>query len=149
MTKAEIAEWTRNENARRSREEYEEPDGVLLLEAERFSDEYAERDTEIEGGRGPQSSIIEDLLAGACGGWTQRPNAAEFHEAMRVTKPDARQRAITSVLINEGTVDQVLLAHLQGAFTWRQVVRRMHERSACKPALTRYVNRWADNEDQG
>ena len=146
MTKAEIAEWARSENARRSREESEEPDSVVLLEAERFSDEYAGRETEIEGGRGPQSSIIEDLLAGACGGWKQRPSAAEFHEAMRATVPDARQRAITGVLIKEGTVDQVLLAHLQGAFTWRQVVRRMHERAVCDPALTRYVNRWADKE---
>lgn len=146
MTRAEIAEWARAENARRTREESDEPEGVVLLEAERFSDEYAGPDAEIEGGRGPHSSIIADLLAGACAGWKQRPNAAEFHAAMRAAAPDARQRAITGVLIKEGTVDQVLLAHLQGAFTWRQLVRRMHERAVCDPALARYVNRWADKE---
>lgn len=144
MTKAEIAEWARTENARRTREESEEPDSVVLLEAERFSDEYAGLEPEIEGGRGPQSSIIEDLLAGACAGWKQRPSAAEFHAAMRAAAPDARQRAIAGVLIKEGTLDQVLLAQLQGAFTWRQLVRRMHETAVCDPALTRYVNRWAE-----
>ena len=83
MTKAEIADWARAENARRAREESDEPEGVVLLEAERFSDEYAEPDAEIQGGRGPHSSIIADLLAGACAGWKRRPDAAEFHEAMR------------------------------------------------------------------
>ena len=146
MTKAEIAQWARAENARRAREESDEPEGVVLLDAERFSDEYAGPDTEIEGGRGPHSSIIADLLAGACAGWKQRPDAAEFHEAMRAATPNARQRAIAGVLIKEGTVDQVLLAHLQGAFTWRQLMHRMHERAVCDAGLARYVNRWAEKK---
>ena len=146
MTKAEIAEWARAENARRAREESDEPEGVVLLEADRFNDEYAGPNAELEGGRCPHASIVADLLAGACAGWKQRPAAAEFHEAMRAAGPDARQRAITGVLVKEGTVNQVLLAHLQGAFTWRQLVRRMHEPAVCDPALARYVNRWADKE---
>ena len=142
---AEVLRWAEAETARRLREESEQPEDVVLLPADRFSDDYAPADAEVPGPKGRKSSVITDLLAGACSGWKQRPDAAEFYEAMRVAAPNARQRAIAGVLINEGTPDQVLLAQLQGAFTWRQLVRSMHQVEHYEPALARYVNLWAGN----
>lgn len=100
----------------------------------------------LEGARGPNSNITTDLLAAACSGWKHPPDAAEFYEAMRTATPDTRQRAVAAVLVDEATCDQVLLAQLQGAFTWRQLVSMMHDHGRYEPELARYLNLWADTK---
>ena len=62
---------------------------------------------------------------------------------MRAEEPTSRQQAISGVLIAEASLDEVLLAHLQGAFTWRQLARAMHKRGQCRPNLVAFVNRFA------
>ena len=140
---AKVLRWIDAESTRRLREEAEEPKHIVLLPAGRFSDDYAAVDAQVPGPKGTKSSVITDLLTGTCNGWKQRPDAGEFYEAMRVAAPNARQQAIASVLVNEGTPDQVLLAQLQGAFTWRQLVQSMHQIGHYEPALAQYVNLWA------
>ena len=132
--------WVDGEEARR-RMENEPPPNTGLLPAEQLSDEYAADDGTVEGDRGPESSAIRSLLAGACAGWEQPPESAEFYNAMRAEQPSRRQRAIAGVLIAEGTPNDVLLAYLQGAFTWRQLARMMHRRRLYSGQLARYVNR--------
>lgn len=127
--------WVDAEEARRQVEE-DPPDNTGLLAADEFDDEY---NSTAEGGRG-SSKTIAGLLASACAGWARRPNAAEFHEAMRTTKPSRRQRSIIAVLINEATLDEVLMAHREGAFTWRQLAERMHQQGRYSGTLARYVN---------
>lgn len=59
---------------------------------------------------------------------------------MRATEPTDRQIAVAGVLIAEGTCNEVLLAYLQGAFTWRQLARMMHRRELYRGELARFVN---------
>ena len=44
------------------------------------------------------------------------------------------------MLISEATLDEVLMAHREGAFTWRQLSERMHQRGRYSGTLARYVN---------
>ena len=127
--------WVDAEEARRRLEE-DPPDNTGLLAADEFDDEY---NSTTEGGRG-SSKTIAGLLAGACAGWARQPNAAGFQEAMRASKPSRRQRSIIAVLISEATLDEVLMAHREGAFTWRQLSERMHQRGRYSGKLARYVN---------
>ena len=132
--------WVDGEEARR-RVEDDPPPNTGLLPAEQLSDEYAADEGTVEGDRGPESSAIRSLLAGACAGWKQPPDTTEFYNAMRAEQPSRRQQAIAGVLIAEGTPNDVLLAYLQAAFTWRQLGRMMHRRGLYSGHLARYVNR--------
>ena len=131
--------WVDREEARRRLED-DPPPNTGLLPAEELSDEYAPDDGTVKGDRGPGSTAIRSLLAGACAGWKPPPDSAEFYEAMRTEQPNRRQRTIAAVLIAEGTANDALLAYLQGAFTWRQLGRMMHRRGLYSGRLARYVN---------
>ena len=132
--------WFEREVARRRREEDFPPANTGLRPAERFSDEYAPADPDVAGERGPKSSAIRSVIAGACSGWARRPDSREFYEAMRTDEPTKRQLTLAGVLIAEGSMDEVLLGYLQGAFTWRQLARMMHLRGVYTGQLARYVN---------
>jgi len=132
--------WVKGEEARRRLED-DPPQDTGLLPEEELSDEYAAEDERAEGNHGPKSRAIRSLLAGACAGWKQPPDSTEFYNAMRAEQPSARQQAIAGVLIAEGTPNDVLLAYLEGAFTWRQLGRMMHRRKLYSGQLARYVNR--------
>ena len=132
--------------ARRVLEDREPPPNTGLLPPERFSDEYAPEDPEVPGERGPASSAVEAVIAGACSGWGRKPDAKEFYEAMRAKRPTRRQQTVASVMIAEGTLDHILLAYLQGAFTWRRLVRMMHRGGLYNGELAHYVNMHAEQE---
>ena len=117
---------------------------TTVLPPEAFDDTYAEPDPRFRsGGRGPECDGIAGLLAGRCAGWPQPPTARELYDAMRAKARTARQKAIVRVLITEGTADTVALGYLDGAYTWRQLARAMHEQKHYDPELARYVNRHA------
>ena len=132
--------WVDREEARRQLEDDPRANAGLLAE-ERFDDEYAPDDETADRGRGRESSTIRSLLAGACAGWREPPDSAEFYEAMRATEPTKRQRTIAAVLIAEATPNDILLGYRQGAFTWRQLARMMHRRGLYSGHLASYVNR--------
>ena len=132
--------WVDREEARRRLEDNPPPNTGLLPAAE-LSDEYAPDDGTAEEGRGRRSSAVRSLLAGACAGWKHPPDSAEFYDAMRAGEPTRRQKTIAAVLIAEGTANDILLAYLQGAFTWRQLGMMMHRRGLYSGHLARYVNR--------
>ena len=70
-----------------------------------------------------------------------QPGALRGH-----ARREARRRAALrrGVLINESTFEEMMNAHTERAFTWRQLVRALHERD-CLPAWrTREVNRFAE-----
>ena len=113
---------------------------MALLPPESFSNEYALPEPEVSRSRGPNSATIRSLLWGSCRGWANPPDEREFYYAMRATDPTRRQEAIAGVLISEGSLDEILLGQLEGAFTWRQLVRMMHRRGNYDVELARYVN---------
>ena len=114
-----------------------------LLPAERFSDDYAPPDPRVPGRRGPHAGAVRSVLAGACAGWGRKPSSEEFYEAMRAETPTSRQQTICGVLISEASLDEILLAHMQGAFTWQQLARAMHRRDYYRARLAAFVNRFA------
>ena len=140
---AETREWLRRELDRREREE--PPGGVeeTLLPEDRFSDEYAPDDGSDGEFRGPRSKTVGGVLAFSCAGWPEKPDAAELYEAMRNPQPTERQKAIANVMVIEATHDEILLAHLEGAYTWRQLARAIHRIDEGRSRLARYVNLWA------
>ena len=140
---AETRNWLRRELDRRRREEPVEGATALLLPPEDFSDEYAPEDPTVRGDRGPNSTTVRSVLASACAGWGKRPDAAEFYEAIRSPTPTDRQEAIVNVMVIEATCNEILLAYLQGAYTWRQLARAIQRCGNRPTRLSRYVNLWA------
>ena len=143
--------WIQRELARRAREEDLHPVlkrklpspaecETLLQPTEAFDDEYSKEERDIGKGRGETSGIIKDLLTGCCAGWGIRPTSEEFYEAMRAETPSRREQNIASVLINEATLDQILLAYWQQAFTWHQLARAMRRQGIFRAKLARFVN---------
>ena len=71
----------------------------------------------------PHPRTIRGLLGGACAGWRVRPTSVELNRALRADNPTSRQRSMATVLINEASFEELVNAHTEGAFTWRQLAR--------------------------
>ena len=48
------------------------------------------------------------------------------------------------VIVTEATCNEILLAYLEAAYTWRQLARAIHRCSSEPTRLARYVNLWAE-----
>ena len=122
---------------------------ALLAPAEDFDDDYApvEALTRIRPDldptkSGPQAQAIRGVLCSSCAGWKEWPTSEEFYEAVQATNPTARQRSIVAAIgLGADWVD-VVTAHLQAAFTWRQMVRTLHLIGFCPPDRATEINAW-------
>ena len=92
---------------------------------------------------GPHPRTIRGLLGGACAGWRVRPTSVELHRALRADNPTNRQRSMATVLINEASFEDLLNAHTEGAFTWRQFARAAQRQAAVPPPRIRQINDFA------
>ena len=124
------------------------PPTLALIDA--FPDEYATADDLAAIGldadpdaTGPHSQTIRGLLAGACAGWRVRPTSVELYHALRTDSPTRRQRSIATVLINEASFEEIVNAHTEGAFTWRQLARAARRQGAVPPLRIRQINAFA------
>ena len=158
MTRDELFAWCRQETRRRTRDEHrrtrdeQEYDlDIQLKPAEAFSDEYAPsaelarlRPDADPDRTGPDSQTIRGVICGGCCGWKTPPTSEELYEAMRSPNPSERQRAVATVLIHEADFEDLMNAHIERAFTWRQLVRAMHLRDYVPPRRARQVNAFAD-----
>ena len=90
--------------------------------------------------RGARAGTVEAVLASACGGWKREPTSAEFHEAVQAEQPTRRQLLIVATLAVESTWVELVKAHLEGAFTWRQLVRGLQGRGWCPRKRARQIN---------
>ena len=139
--------WSKAETERR-RHAAATPPTLAPLDA--FPDEYATAD-ELAAIRpdadrdatGPHSRIIRGLLGGACAGWRVRPTSVELYHALRADNPTRRQRSIVTVLINEASFEELVNAHTEGAFTWRQLARAARRQGAVPPLRIRQINAFA------
>ena len=92
---------------------------------------------------GPRSRTIRIVIHRRCCGWRTRPTPQEVYDAMRADQPTPRQVEVMTVVLNSATFDEMLLAHLEGAFTWRQVVRAMRLHHCSPPKRARQLVRFA------
>lgn len=146
--------WGQEETVRRTRAE--RPDATPELEPpDAFSDKYAARSLLAEirpdadpQATGPGSQTVRGLLCGACAGWGEPPTSAELYDAMRAENPTDRQLAIAGVLVNEASFDELLNAHTEGAFTWRQLARAAAKRGYVPPGRVRQINAFATRPTQ-
>ena len=134
--------WRERELQRRL---VEEADGraETLAPPDAFSDTYAPETPEDGARRGSKSRTVEGLLGGGCCGWRERPDAAELYDAMRADQPTKRQMAVAGALISEADIDDLLMAHLEGAFTWRQLATMIHRLRMETSELSTYLNKRA------
>lgn len=123
---------------------------VRLPPQEAFPDEYTPTDTLLKycpdadpAETGPDSRTIGVVIARRCCGWRKPPTPREVYDAMRADDPTGRQLDAMTVVLNESTFDEVVLAHLEGAFTWRQLARAVHRRGGVTPERVRSFARFA------
>ena len=139
--------WSKAETERRRHAAAAQP---TLAPTDAFPDEYASAD-DLAAVRpdadpdatGPRSQIIRGLLGGACAGWRVRPTSVELYHALRADDPTRRQRSIATVLINEASFEELVNAHTEGAFTWRQLARAARRQGAVPPLRIRQINAFA------
>ena len=145
--KTDIWAWSRAETARRRHADATRP---TLAPIDTFPDEYSTADdlatTRLDvdpNATGPNSQTIRGLLGGACAGWRARPTSVELYDALRADNPTNRQRSIATVLINEASFEDLVNAHTEGAFTWRQLARAARRQGTVPPLRIRQINAFA------
>ena len=139
--------WSKAETERRRHAAATQP---TLAPTDAFPDQYATAD-DLAAVRldadpdatGPHSQTIRGLLGGACAGWRVRPTSVELYDALRADNPTRRQRSIATVLINEASFEELVNAHTEGAFTWRQLARAARRQGAVPPLRIRQINAFA------
>ena len=126
--------------------------GVPLGPLENYSDEYAppERLAEFLPGADPnatgaRSQTIRGIIRGSCCGWPRPPTSEEVYDAIRATHRTPRQRAVVTVLTNEASFEELMNAHTERAFTWRQLARALAEKGGMPPERARLVRRFASD----
>ena len=145
--KTETWAWSKAETERRRRAVTTRP---TLAPIDAFPDEYSTAD-DLAAVRldadpdatGPHSQTIRGLLGGACAGWRVRPTSVELYDALRADDPTNRQRCIATVLINEASFEDLVNAHTEGAFTWRQLARAALRQGTVPPLRIRQINAFA------
>ena len=123
---------------------------VRLPRPEAFPDDYTPPSTLLRyrpnadpAETGPRSRTIRIVISRRCCGWRTRPTTQEVYDAMRAEEPTPRQVAVMTVVLNSATFDEMVLAHLEGAFTWRQAARAMHLHHCSPPQRARQLARFA------
>ena len=139
--------WSKAETERRRHAAATQP---TLSPIDTFPDEYSTADDLAAAGldadrdaTGPRSQTIRGLLGGACAGWRAPPTSIELYDALRADNPTSRQRSIATVLINEASFEDLVNAHTERAFTWRQLARAARRQGAAAPLRIRLINAFA------
>ena len=76
---------------------------------------------------GPTSMAVTRRLASSCCGWSQRPTAPEFHDAIHAERPTFRQRCLISTWAEEASRLDVLDAWGERVYTIRELVTAYHK----------------------
>ena len=136
------------QEAERRRDEEDRWAPATLLPPEAFSEaEATPRDfrrlCEPGAGTGRHAAAVHRRIMSSCAGWRRRPTAEEFYEAVRATRPTARQQAIIDMWGREATFQELLEAWAERAYTDRQLVRALHLADFDCGDRIREINQWA------
>ena len=134
--------WRDQELARRLFTEAE--DRVdRLAPPEAFPDNYTAKNGPE---RGANATAVNAVLTPGCCGWRKPPTAHELYDAMRSPNPTERHRSVATAFVKGAHIDDIVMAELQGAFTWRQLARMLYRLGMETTELSPYVNRWAQRD---
>ena len=117
----------------------------MLLAPEHFDDEPADHETKRtlevpENADGRESPTVAHVLAGGCCGWSRRPSAAEFHDAVRARTPDPRQQSIVRAWADGAGDHDIIRAYAEGAFTLRQLAAALHRAGCGRSPMSANLN---------
>ena len=139
--------WRERELERRIREEAD--DRVeRLAPPEAFPDDYTAETGASQRQRGANAAAVDAVLTPGCCGWKKPPRARELYDAMRSENPTERHQAVASAFVKEAHIDDIVMANIQGAFTWRQLATMLHRLGMETSGLSPYMNRWARQDRQ-
>lgn len=148
---AERQQWWRQEMERRER--CEDPRRRAMLKpAEAFDDRRATAALRAECGLerradelGRHSPTVERRIASSCAGWSERPTAAEFYDALRAGQPTGRQQSLIAMWAREATDAELLTAWMEEVYADRELVAAIHRAGAAdvNPKRNADLNRWA------
>ena len=93
---------------------------------------------------GPRSRTVTSRLRMSCAGWRTVPSAAEFHEAIHRPAGTDRETAILLTWFHEADLEEQLDARLEGAYSWRQLVRALHRVGLTVGQGAERINRFAE-----
>ena len=93
---------------------------------------------------GPHSRTVTSRLRMSCAGWRTVPTAAEFHEAIHRPSGADRETAILLTWYHEADMAEQLYARLEGAYSWRQLVRALHRVGLTAGGGAAKINRFAE-----
>ena len=80
----------------------------------------------------------------SCAGWRTVPTAAEFHEAIHRPSGTDRETAILLTWFHEADMAEQLDARIEGAYSWRQLVRALHRVGLTSGEGAEKINRFAE-----
>ena len=80
----------------------------------------------------------------SCAGWRTVPTAAEFHEAIHRPAGTDRETAILLTWFHEAEMEEQLDARLEGAYSWRELVRALHRAGLTVGRGAERINRFAE-----
>ena len=75
---------------------------------------------------GPKSAAVSRRIAKSCAGWRRPPTETEFYEAVHAPEPTERQAGIIGMWVCEATMDEILLACAEEAYTLRELIKAIH-----------------------
>ncbi len=145
----ETRTWAEEETRRRAAE-HAIAVSVDLGLPERYNDEYTPTETLLSlrpdadpDATGPRSQTVRSVICGRCAGWAKPPTPEEVYEAMRTAHRNRDQRSAIGVLTREADFEELMNAHLERAFTWRQLVRAFQERKHVPRNRAGFLRRFA------
>ncbi len=96
---------------------------------------------------GPNSVTLARVLASRTAGEPNPPTAAEVYDAIAASKRDERQRYAVETWIISATPVEMLDAWIERAYTWRALVKAMHECAWPWYEVYRAINFYADRSE--
>ena len=107
-----------------------------LHEPEAFDD--------VAGGPdGKSSPTVAGRLRMSCAGWKTIPTAEEFYRAVHEPTGHNRETAILLTWYHEADTFEKVNARLEGAYSWRELVRALHRVGLTRGEAARQINRFA------
>ena len=89
---------------------------------------------------GQHSRAVTWRFFSCTAGWPEPPTATDLYVAIRAPVPTRRQRAVIRTWLDEATYAELMLAWLEEAYSWRQLVGAAHRIGYTTYGVCRWLN---------